>query len=270
MSVTIHPTAIVDPKAELAGGVEIGPFAIIEANTIIGEGTKVMQNAFIASGARIGKNCVIHPSAVIANVPQDLKFKGTEKTFVEIGDNTTIREFATLHRATIHEAKGNSGTKDGVTRVGSNCLIMAYAHVAHDCFVGDNVILANAVQMGGHTTIGYHVTIGGITGIHQFSQIGAHAMVGAGQTIVKDIPPYSLIAGSRSTFAGINRIGLMRRGFSEEAVRKISKAYKLLYNSGLNFTDAIREMESTPEFAAEECKLITEFFRNSDRGVIGR
>ncbi len=270
MSITIHPTAILGPKAELANGVEIGPFAIVEANTVIGEGTKVMQNAFIASGARIGKNCVIHPSAVIANVPQDLKFKGTEKTYVEIGDNTTIREFATIHRATIHEAKGNSGTKDGVTRVGSNCLIMAYAHVAHDCFVGDKVILANAVQMGGHTTVGYHVTVGGITGLHQFSQIGAHAMVGAGQTIVKDIPPYSLIAGSQATFAGINRIGLMRRGFSEDAIGKIRTAYRILYNSGHNFSDAIREIESTPELATEECKLITEFFRKSDRGVLGR
>jgi UDP-N-acetylglucosamine acyltransferase len=229
-----------------------------------------MQSAFIASGARIGKNCVIHPSAVIANVPQDLKFKGTEKTYVEIGNNTTIREFATIHRATIHEARGNSGTKDGVTRVGSNCLIMAYAHVAHDCFVGDNVVLANAVQMGGHTTIGYHVIVGGITGFHQFSQVGDHAMVGAGQVVVKDIPPYSLIGGSKSSFAGINRIGLMRRGFSEDAIKKISTAYKLLYNSGHNFTDAIREIESTPELATDECKLITEFFRKSDRGVIGR
>jgi UDP-N-acetylglucosamine acyltransferase len=270
MSVTIHPTAIVDPKAELASGVEIGPFAIIEANTVVGEGTKIMQNVFIASGARIGKNCVIHPSAVIANVPQDLKFKGTEKTYVEIGDNTTIREFATLHRATIHEAKGNSGTKDGVTRVGSNCLIMAYAHVAHDCLVGDNVIIANAVQMGGHTTIGYHATVGGITGIHQFSQIGAHAMVGAGQLIVKDIPPYALIGGSPATFSGINRIGLMRRGFSDDAIKKIRTAYKLLYNSGHNFTDAIGEIESSSELSIPECKLITEFFRKSDRGVIGR
>jgi UDP-N-acetylglucosamine acyltransferase len=252
MAVTIHPTAIVDPKASIADGVSVGPFSIIEADTIIGEGTRIMQNAYIASGARIGKECVIHHSAVISNVPQDLKFKESEKTYVEVGDRTTIREFATLHRATIHTSKGNSGTKDGVTRVGSDCLIMAYAHIAHDCLIGDKVIIANAVQMGGHTTIDYHATIGG------------------GQLLIKDVPPYALVGGQPSSFSGVNRVGLMRRGFSDAAIIMIRKAYTLLYNSGLNFSDAIREIQSTPDMDTPEVNEIIRFYQNSDRGVISR
>jgi UDP-N-acetylglucosamine acyltransferase len=270
MAVTIHPTAIVDPKASIADGVSVGPFSIIEADTIIGEGTRIMQNAYIASGARIGKECVIHHSAVISNVPQDLKFKESEKTYVEVGDRTTIREFATLHRATIHTSKGNSGTKDGVTRVGSDCLIMAYAHIAHDCLIGDKVIIANAVQMGGHTTIDYHATIGGSTAIHQFSQIGKHVMIGGGQLLIKDVPPYALVGGQPSSFSGVNRVGLMRRGFSDAAIIMIRKAYTLLYNSGLNFSDAIREIQSTPDMDTPEVNEIIRFYQNSDRGVISR
>jgi UDP-N-acetylglucosamine acyltransferase len=256
MAVTIHPTAIVDPKASIADGVSVGPFSIIEADTIIGEGTRIMQNAYIASGARIGKECVIHHSAVISNVPQDLKFKESEKTYVEVGDRTTIREFATLHRATIHTSKGNSGTKDGVTRVGSDCLIMAYAHIAHDCLIGDKVIIANA--------------IGGSTAIHQFSQIGKHVMIGGGQLLIKDVPPYALVGGQPSSFSGVNRVGLMRRGFSDAAIIMIRKAYTLLYNSGLNFSDAIREIQSTPDMDTPEVNEIIRFYQNSDRGVISR
>src|SRR5262249_42775113 len=146
-------------------------------------------HSFIASGARIGKDCIIHHSVVVANVPQDLKFKGSEETTVEIGDNVTIREFATIHRATIHSYKGNAGTKDGTTRIGNNCLIMAYAHVAHDCSIGNNVILSNAVQVAGHCTIESYVTVGGLTGVHQFSMIGSYSMVGAVLLVSKDIPP---------------------------------------------------------------------------------
>jgi UDP-N-acetylglucosamine acyltransferase len=267
--VNIHPTAIVSPKAQLADGVEIGPFAIVEDDVIIGEGTKISHNAFVANGARIGKHCMVHHSAVVANVPQDLKFVGTEKTFVEIGDHTTIREFATVHRATIHSYKGNAGTHDGVTRVGSHCLIMAYAHVAHDCAVGDYVVLSNGVQVAGHCTIESFVTVGGLTGIHQFSMVGAYSMVGAVLLVSKDIPPYSLIGSEPPRFIGINRIGLERRGFSVELIKKVRDVYKTLYFSGHNFTDAMQRIEHDSAMDAPETKRIVEFIRRSDRGIIG-
>jgi UDP-N-acetylglucosamine acyltransferase len=267
MGVTIHPTAIVDPKAELADGVEIGPFAIIEADVTIGEGTRIAQHAYIASGARLGKQCVVHHSAVVGNVPQDLKFAGTETTYVEIADETTIREFATIHRATIHSYKGNAGTQDGVTRIGSRCLIMAYAHVAHDCVIGDNVILSNGVQVAGHCTVESFVTVGGLTGLHQFSMIGAYSMVGAVLLVSKDIPPYALIGSEPARFIGINRIGLERRGFTAETIRKIRDAYKLIYFSGLNFSDAMVRIESDESLNVAENARIIEFIRRSDRGI---
>ncbi len=269
MGVTIHPTAIVDPKAELADGVSIGPFAIVEADVQIGEGTQVAQHAFIANGARIGKSCTIHHSAVIANVPQDLKFIGTEKTFVEIGNNTTIREFATVHRATVHSYKGNAGTHDGVTKIGSNCLIMAYAHVAHDCTLGDNVILSNGVQVAGHCTVESFVTVGGLTGLHQFTMIGSYSMIGAVLLVSKDVPPYSLIGDAPPRFIGINRIGLERRGFDPEMIRKIRNAFKLLYYSGLNFSDALARFEQEGANDTPQLEAIIKFVRRSDRGIIG-
>ena len=270
MAVTIHPTAIVDPKAELADGVHVGPYSIIEGNVVIGEATHIHHHAYVADGARIGRNCVVHHSAVVSNTPQDLKFKGTEKTYCHIGDNTTIREFATLHRATIHEAKTHAGTHDGITRIGSDCLIMAYSHVAHDCNIGDHVILANAAQMGGHTTIESFVTIGGLAAIHQFSQIGAYSMVGARQLIIKDVPPYSLVGGDTTRFVGINKIGLERRGFSTATIASIRSAYKLIFDSGLNVSDALAKIETDPAYAIAEVQRIVTFIQNSDRGILGR
>jgi len=269
MAITIHPSAIVDPKAELADGIEVGPYAIIEGDVRIGENTKISHHAFVASGARIGKECIIHHSAVVANVPQDLKFGGDEITTVEIGDNTTIREFATVHRATIHTYKGNAGTHDGVTRIGSNCLIMAYSHVAHDCVLGDHVILSNGVQVAGHSTIESNVTVGGLTGVHQFSMIGAYSMVGAVLLVSKDIPPYSLVGDTPPRFIGINRIGLERRGFSSDLIKKIRAAYKRLYFSGMNFSDALADIEKDSSMQIPDIQKIIEFVRKSDRGIIG-
>lgn len=268
MAVTIHPTAIVDPKAELADGVQIGPYCIVEGDVKIGEGTSVAHHAFIANGARIGKQCVVHHSAVVGNVPQDLKFNGSEKTYAEVGDETTIREFATIHRATIHQYKGNAGTHDGVTRIGSRCLIMAYAHIAHDCSIGDNVILSNAVQVAGHCTVESFVTVGGLTGLHQFSMVGAYSMVGATLLVSKDVPPYALIGSEPTRFIGINRIGLERRGFSVEMIRKIRDAYKLIYFAGLNFSDAMSRIEQDASLYVDETKRIVEFIRRSDRGIV--
>ena len=269
MATKIHPTAIIDPTAELADGVEIGAYAIIDGDVTIGEGTSISHHAFIASGARIGKECVIHHSAVVANVPQDLKFTGSEKTYVEIGDHTTIREFATIHRATVHTTTSKAGTHDSITKVGSHCLIMAYSHIAHDCLIGDHVILSNAVQVAGHCTIGSFVTIGGLTGVHQFSMIGAYSMVGAALMLTKDAPPYSLIADEPPRFVGVNKIGLERRGFTKEAIKKIRDAYKLIYFSGLNFTDAMSTIEANRDLNIAEVQVILDFYRNSDRGVIG-
>ncbi len=267
MSAQIHRTAIVDPKAELADGVEIGPYAIIEGDVTIGAGTHIHHHAFVGTGARIGERCQIHHSAVVSNVPQDLKFKGTEKTYVELGDDSTVREFATIHRATLHDADTNAGTLDGVTRVGKNVLVMAYAHVAHDCLIGDGVILSNAVQLAGHVTVEKWVTLGGGCLVHQFCMIGAISMLGGAQ-VRKDVPPFSLVGGGDAKFSGINRIGLQRRGIPVETIQAIKAAYFSLYHSGLNVTEAVARISSSPNAALPEIQQILRFISLSKRGII--
>ena len=270
MPIQIHPTAIIDPKAQFGKDVQVGPYAIIEGDVIIGDNSIIHHHAFVASGARIGANCVVHHAAVISNAPQDLKFKGTEKTYVEIGDGTTVREFATIHRATEHSGSYATGTHDGVTRIGKNCLIMSYAHVAHDCLVGDSVILSNSAQLGGHVTVESYAIIGGLTGLHQFSLIGGYSMVGGGLMVTKDIPPYSLIGDQPARFGGINRIGLERRGFSAEKIEAIRKAYRFVYYNGLNVADGLSSIEAESELQIPEVKRIVDFIRRSDRGIISR
>jgi UDP-N-acetylglucosamine acyltransferase len=265
----IHPTAIVDMRAELAEDVEVGPFAIIEADVHIDEGSVIHHHAFIGTGARIGKRCIVHHAAVVSNVPQDLKFKGTEKTYVEVGDDCTIREFATLHRATIHEFETNAGTLDGVTRVGRGSLIMAYAHIAHDCFVGEEVILSNSVQMAGHVSVESFAIIGGGCLIHQFSLVGSMVMIGGGAQIRKDIPPFALIGGEELKFSGINRVGLQRRGKSPDTIRAIKDAYKSLYDSGLNISDGLAKLSSSELAVIPEVQQIIHFVRSSRRGIVG-
>jgi UDP-N-acetylglucosamine acyltransferase len=268
MATTIHPTAIVDPKAELADGVVIGPYAIVEADVVIESDTHIHHHAFIAKGARIGKRCQVHHAAVIANVPQDLKFKGTEATYAFVGDDTTVREFATIHRATIHKSDTNAGTHDGTTRVGAGCLIMAYSHVAHDCAIGDGVILSNAVQMAGHVTIERGATIGGGTLIHQFCLVGEYTMVGGGALVRKDVPPYSLTGGGDACFSGINRIGLQRRGKSPETIEAIKSAFGTLYHSGRNVSDAVAEIKRSAYAAIPEVEHLLDFISQSKRGII--
>ncbi len=257
MSTMIHPTAIIDPKAKIGENVEIAPFVSIHADVEIGDNTKIMNGAFIGKGARIGKDCVIHPYASVSNIPQDLKFKEMETTF-EIGDGTTIREFATLHRGTEHSMK---------SKVGKNCFIMSYVHIAHDCFIGDNTIIANSVQMGGHCRIGNFVNIGGLTAIHQFSKIGDYCMVGGNRSVNKDIPPFSLVAGEPLRWAKINIIGLRRRGFTPEQIETINNAYDTLYFSGLMVSDAVKKIKETFEIT-KEVKMILDFIEGSDRGII--
>ena len=253
----IHPSAIIDPKAQIGENVKIGPFVIIENDVVIGDGTEIKSSAVIKSGARIGKECRIFQSAVISEIPQDLKFSG-EKTLLEIGDRTTVREFCTLNRGT---------SELGKSSIGNDCLLMAYVHVAHDCVIGDKTILANGVQLAGHVSIGYHVTIGGMTPIHQFCNVGDHAFVGGGYRVVQDVPPYILASGEPLKFAGVNNVGLRRRGFSSESRMNIKRVYKQIFYSAMNMSESIKEIKSNIE-QTEEVKIILNFIENSNRGLI--
>lgn len=252
-----QPLAYVHPGAKVAQNVVIEPFVTIQNDVEIGEGTWIGPNVTIFSGARIGKNCKIYPGAVIAAEPQDLKFKG-EYTTVEIGDNTVIRECVTINRGTTDKNK---------TVVGSNCLIMAYVHIAHDCMVGNYVILANGVQLAGHIILGDYVFVGGTSAVHQFVNIGPHAMVAGGSLVRKDVPPFVKAAREPLSYAGVNSIGLRRRGFSSEKIEEIQDIYRILYLSGLNNTAAIDKVELEYAATAERDEIIN-FIRNSERGII--
>lgn len=233
--VNIHPSAIVSPKAELGDNIIISAGAVVYDDVEIGDNTIIGPHAVIYDGARIGKNVKIFQGASVSNLPQDLKFSD-EQTLFYIGDNTQIREFATLHRGTV---------ETGFSRIGKNCLLMAYSHVAHDCIIGDNCILANSVQIGGHVEIEDWVIIGGTTPIHQFCKIGKHAMVGGGFRVTVDVPPFVLAANDPLRYTGINLVGLRRRGFSNDEIMEIKEAYKLLYKSGLNTTQAVEKLKET-------------------------
>jgi len=258
MSVTVDNRAIVSPKAQLEPGVVVGPFAIIEENVVIGPGTVIGSHALIASGARIGKECRIHHGAVISSAPQDLKFRG-EQTTLEIGNHTTVREYATLNRGTAERGK---------TTIGNNCFIMAYAHVAHDCSVGNHVILANSVNMAGHVIIEDHVVIGGLVPVHQFVRVGRHAMIGGGFRVPKDVPPYILAGQEPLVFQGLNLVGLKRRNFTRESLDLLRKTYLIIYESNLNVSQAIERIRAEiPQ--TEEVTLLVEFIEKSKRGIIG-
>ena len=256
MSSAIHPTAIVDPGARLAEDVAVGPYAIIEDNVEIGSGCRIGPHALVACGARLGQSVQVHKGAVVGTVPQDLKFGG-EETTLEVGDRTVIREYATLNR----------GTEDRWrTVVGSDCLLMAYSHVAHDCQIGDHVILANSVNLAGHIEIGDWAIIGGVVPVHQFVRIGTHAMIGGGFRVPMDILPYSLCGGYPLKVMGLNRIGLQRRGFSEEVIGVLQKAYRVLFRSKLNTSQAVARIKEEVELR-DEIKLILEFIDKSERGI---
>lgn len=256
--VSIHPTAVVDEGAELGEGVEIGPYVVIEDNVVLGDRITVGPHAHIAAGSRLGEDVQVFTGAVVGNIPQDLKFAGEEST-LEVGPGTRIREFCTLHRGTVDRR---------TTIVGANCLLMAYTHVAHDCVIGDNCVIANAVQIGGHVTIGDWVIIGGGVPVHQFCHIGDHAMIGGAYRVVQDVPPFIRAAGEPLRPSGINSIGLKRRGFEDETISILKRAYRILFRSGLIRSRAIErittELPKTPEI-----ELLLEFIRNSKRGLIG-
>ena len=252
-----QPLAYVHPAAKIASNVVIDPFVTIDQNVEIGEGTRIGSNVTILEGARIGKNCTICSGAVISGVPQDLKFRGEDSVAI-IGDNTTIRECVTINRGTASMGK---------TVVGSNCLIMAYCHVAHDCVIGDNVIMSNATQVAGEVVIDNFAVIGGGALIHQFSHIGQHVMVQGGALVNKDIPPYVKAGRDPISYAGINSIGLRRRNFTNEQIREIQEIYRYLYLSGLNNSDAVERIEAELPASKERDEIIL-FVRNSKRGII--
>lgn len=255
----IHPTAIVDPRSKLGNNISVGPYAIIEADVEIGDDCSVGPHAVIYNGARIGNRVKIFQGASIANLPQDLKFSG-EPTLFNVGDNTVIREFATLHR----------GTKEtGKSQVGKNCLLMAYAHVAHDCVVGDNCIIANAVQIGGHAQIDDWVIIGGSTPVHQFSLIGEHSMVAGGIRITQDVPPFILTAHFPADYAGLNVIGLRRRGFKPEDIQILKDAYGHIYSKSLNVSQAVEVIKEKYGDNIYVQKIIN-FLSKSKRGIVGK
>ena len=208
-------------------------------------------------GARIGKNCKIFPGAVISAIPQDLKFEG-EKSIVTIGNNTTVREFATINRATNYS---------GITSVGDNCLIMAYVHIAHDCQIASNVILVNSVQLGGHVEIDEHAIIGGISAVHQFVKIGSHTMISGGSLVRKDIPPYVKVAKEPLCYIGVNSVGLSRKGFSEEKILEIQNVYRNIFQSNLNYTQALENVKNNFN-SNKEIKNIIQFMSKSERGII--
>ncbi|MDE5838226.1 MAG: acyl-ACP--UDP-N-acetylglucosamine O-acyltransferase [Paramuribaculum sp.] len=252
-----QPLAYIHPAAKIDPSVIIDPFVTIEENVEIGAGTRIGSNVTIMAGARIGKNCTIFPGAVVSAVPQDLKFKG-EDTVAIIGDNTVLRECVTVNRGTA--AKGK-------TVVGNNCLIMAYCHVAHDCVVGDNVIMSNATQLAGEVVVDNYAVIGGGTLVHQFCHIGPHVMVQGGALVNKDIPPFVKAAREPISYAGVNSIGLRRRGFSSETIREIQEIYRYLYLSGLNNSDAVERIEAELPATKERDEIIL-FVRNAKRGII--
>lgn len=255
----ISPLASVSPKAKLGDNIEIGPFAFIDDDVEIGDGCKIHPHAMIYSYVRMGKNCQVFPGAVVGAIPQDLKYEG-EVTYVEIGDNVTIRECVTINRGT--KASGKC-----VTKIGSNTLLMSYVHVAHDCEVGSHCILVSFVGIAGETVVDDWAILGGGSKAHQFSKIGCHAMVGGMSKINKDIPPYVLCGRDPICYSGVNIVGLRRRGFSSEVVHNIKDIYDTIYFSGCNITDGCAKVEAGfPQ--SEERDTILNFIRSSKRGII--
>lgn len=258
MLAKIDPHAIVCPKVQLADNVTIGPFAVIEDDVTIGNNTVIGPHTLISSGARIGSDCVIHHGAAVGGPPQDLKY-ANEKTELFIGDRTVVREFATLHRGTTAHWK---------TVIGSDTFIMAYAHVAHDCSIGDHCIIANAVNMGGHVEIEEWAIVGGGTVIHQFVKIGCHAMVGGGTGVGKDVPPFVLAAHEPFRYEGLNLIGLRRRGFKPDVIDALKWMYGILYGGTYNVSDAVEHIVKEVPQLPEVLRVVDFIKKKSTRGII--
>jgi UDP-N-acetylglucosamine acyltransferase len=255
----VHPTAIIDPRAKVHPSCKIGPYCVIGPEVELGEECRLVSHVVIEGPTRIGVDNGFFPFCSIGLAPQDLTYAG-EPTRLEIGDHNEIREFVTINRGTV---KGG-----GLTRVGSHILIMAYTHIAHDCVIGDHVILANAATLGGHVTVEEWAQVGALCPVHHFVRIGAHAFVGGGTTVTRDVLPFSKTSTARDAQAyGLNAIGLERRGFSKERIRKIHHAYKVLLASKLNTSQALEKLKAEPD-RGEDVEVLIKFIEQSERGVI--
>ena len=254
----IHPQAIIDPKAYIAAGVSIGPYSIIGPDVVIDEGTWIGPHVVINGPTKIGKNNKIYQFASIGEAPQDKKYAG-EPTRLEIGDGNIIRESVTISRGTVQD--------EGITRVGNENLIMAYAHIAHDCQVGSFTVFANSTSLAGHVHVADYVIFGGFTLVHQFCKIGAYCFTAMGSAISKDVPPYLRVAGHMAKPYGLNSEGLKRRGFSAEAIAELRSAYKILYRSGLTLEQAVKDLTEKAE-SSEEVRQFLDFIKASRRGII--
>ncbi len=254
----IHPTAIVDPAAQLADGVTVGPYSIIQGRVVIGPDTTIGPHVVIKDFTHIGARCRIFQFAVLGEIPQDLKFRGEDSQLL-IGDDNTIREFATMHRGT---AGGG-----GVTRIGRGNLFMAYTHVAHDCQVGDGVIMSNAATLGGHISVEDHAILGGLSAVHQFCRIGTHAFIGGCSAVHRDVPPYAMAVGNRAKLVGLNLVGLKRHGFPDATIQSLKRAFELLFLSELNQKEALKIIRQ--EFPqVPEIQNLLRFLKSSERGLL--
>jgi UDP-N-acetylglucosamine acyltransferase len=254
----IHPTAIIDPKAEIDGEVEIGPYSIIEKDVSIGEGTKIGPHVVLREGTHIGKRCQIFQFASIGEAPQFSGYKG-EKTLLQIGDRNIIREFVTLHRGTM---KGG-----GKTVIGNENFIMAYSHIAHDCQIGNQVVMANGATLAGHILIEDFAIIGGLSAIHQFCRVGAYAIIGGLSGVLMDIPPYTKAQGDRAKLFGLNTVGLKRANFSEETLKALKKAYRIIFRSSLTLEKAMKKVGEDESSQAPEVQHLLQFIQHSKRGI---
>ncbi|MDI6727811.1 MAG: acyl-ACP--UDP-N-acetylglucosamine O-acyltransferase [Thermodesulfovibrionales bacterium] len=257
MSKDIHKTAIVSSKAEIDENVHIGPFCTVGEGVVIKSGTRLISNAVVEGSTEIGEGCIIHPFATIGVPPQDLKYKN-EKTGVKIGKNNIIREYASIHRASVGG--------DGLTEIGDSNFLMAYVHIAHDCKIGNSTVMANAATLAGHVHVEDYAVIGGLVAVHQYTRIGAYSMVGGFSGIGQDIPPYTMASGARAKLYGLNAIGLKRHGFSDEAINNLKKAYKILFREKRTLKEALKKIKSDlPE--TPEIKHLLEFIEKNKRGI---
>jgi UDP-N-acetylglucosamine acyltransferase len=254
----IHPTAIVDPKAEIGEGVEIGPYSVIEKGVSISEGTRIGSHVVIREWTQIGKRCQIYQFCSIGEAPQALAYRG-EPTLLQIGDHNIIREYVTLHRGSV---KGG-----GKTVLGNENFIMAYSHIAHDCRIGNQVVMANGATLGGHILIEDHAIIGGLAAIHQFCRVGTYAIISGLTGVSQDVPPYMMAAGDRAKLYGLNSVGLKRHQFSEQEIKALKKAYRIIFRSGLTLEKAMKAVKEDDIFQISRVQHLLQFIQHSKRGI---
>lgn len=257
MNLDIHTTAIISPGVEIDEETSIGPFCILNEGARIRKGTKLISNVIIEGNTEIGGNCLIYPFTSIGLPPQDVKYKG-EKTGIKIGHNNIIREYTTIHRASVGG--------DGITTIGDNNFLMAYVHIAHDCKIGNSITMANVATLGGHVVVEDYAVIGGLVAIHQFTRIGAYAMVGGFSGVGQDIPPYTIASGARAKLFGLNTIGLKRHGFSDTTINDLKKAYKILFREKRTLKDALKKIQEDLPYT-DEIKHLIEFIQKNKRGI---